>query len=97
MKGMVLVGPVITEKTARLAQDSQYVFAVDPDATKVDVRGAVERFFKVKVVAVRMLNVKGKLKSRGLGRSVRWIRRPDVKRAVVRLAKGQTIDPSALK
>jgi large subunit ribosomal protein L23 len=97
MKGTVLIQPVITEKSARMAQDNQYVFAVNQDATKIDVRGAVEKMFKVKVVAVRVVNVKGKLKSRGLGRAVRWIRRPDVKRAVVRLAKGQQIDPTALK
>jgi large subunit ribosomal protein L23 len=92
MMGTVLIRPIITEKSARMAQDNQYVFAVNPDATKIDVRGAVEKLFKVKVIAV-----KGKLKSRGLGRSVRWIRRPDIKRAVVSLAKGQQIDLSALK
>jgi large subunit ribosomal protein L23 len=97
MMGTVLIRPIITEKSARMAQDNQYVFAVNPDATKIDVRGAVEKLFKVKVIAVRVMNVKGKLKSRGLGRSVRWIRRPDIKRAVVSLAKGQQIDLSALK
>ena len=89
----VLIRPVITEKSARLAQANQYVFAVHPDANKIEVAEAVRQVFKVKVTAVHTLNIAGKRKRRGM----HWVRRSSSKRAIVTVAKGQSIDVSALK
>jgi len=88
----VIRAPRVSEKTARLQEVSnQYVFEVAKDATKADVKSAVEKLFNVKVEAVNVLNVKGKIKS---FRS-REGRRGDWRKAYVRLAEGQTIDVMA--
>jgi large subunit ribosomal protein L23 len=83
-----IVAPVVTEKSTRLGELSQVVFRVARDATKPQIKAAVEALFDVKVTAVNTLNVKGKVKRfRGtLGR------RDDVKKAIVTLAEGQKID-----
>ena len=83
-----IVAPVVTEKSTRLGELSQVVFKVQRDATKPQIKAAVEALFDVKVTAVNTLNVKGKVKRfRGtLGR------RDDVKKAIVTLAEGQKID-----
>ena len=88
----ILIRPVVSEKTAGMAQMNQYVFLVHPDANKIQVKDAVQKAFKVKVVNVRTVTLKGKLKQRGW----RSVRRPDQKRAIVTLAKGSQLDPSAL-
>jgi len=88
----VLIRPVITEKSARLARENQYVFLISPDANKIQVADAVERIFKVKVTGIRVMNREGKRKRRG----AHWHRRQATKRAIVTLAKGQTIDTAAL-
>jgi large subunit ribosomal protein L23 len=88
----VLIRPIVTEKTARLAQMNQYVFQIGLDANKIQVAEAVERIFKVKVTGVRVMNREGKRKRRG----AHWYRRQATKRAIVTLAKGQTIDTAAL-
>ena len=88
----VLLAPRISEKTARLQEVSnQYVFEVSNDATKADVKVAVEQLFDVKVEAVNVLNVKGKNKSfrNRTGSRGSW------RKAYVRLADGQAIDVSA--
>ena len=85
----VLLGPHISEKATIVAENaSQVVFRVAPDATKVEIKKAVEQLFEVKVASVRVLNVKGKTKrtARGLGK------RNDVRKAYVRLAEGHDID-----
>ena len=84
----VLRAPHISEKTARLQESSQYVFEVASDATKADVKAAIEQMFSVNVQTVNVLNVKGKAKSfrRRAGRRSGW------RKAYVRLADGQTID-----
>jgi len=88
----VIRAPRVSEKTARLQEVSnQYVFEIAKDATKADVKSAVEKLFNVKVEAVNVLNVKGKVKS---FRS-RDGRRGDWRKAYVRLAEGQTIDVMA--
>jgi large subunit ribosomal protein L23 len=88
----VIRAPRVSEKTARLQEVSnQYVFEVAKSATKADVKSAVEQLFNVKVEAVNVLNVKGKIKS---FRS-REGRRGDWRKAYVRLAEGQTIDVMA--
>jgi large subunit ribosomal protein L23 len=84
----VIVSPVITEKATTLSEQNKVVFRVSPDATKPAIKAAVERLFDVKVVSVNTLVTKGKEKIfRG-----RKGRRSDVKKAVVTLAEGQSID-----
>ena len=85
----VLLAPHVSEKGARLQQDSnQVVFRVRPDANKDEIRRAVELMFEVKVAEVRVSNVKGKSKRFGQ----RVGQRSDWKKAYVRLAEGQSID-----
>ena len=83
-----ILSPVITEKSTLLSEQNKVVFKVADDASKDEIAAAVEALFKVKVVKVNTLNVKGKTKRfRGhLGR------RNDVKKAIVTLADGQSID-----
>ena len=84
----VIVAPVITEKATMLSEHNKVVFKVAKTATKPQIKAAVEALFDVKVVSVNTLTQKGKTK--------RWkgkpYRRSDVKKAVVRLAEGQSID-----
>ena len=84
----VIVSPVVTEKATRLNEFSQVTFRVALDATKPEIRAAVEQLFGVKVEAVNTVVMKGKTK-RFRGREGR---RSDWKKAVVRLQAGQTID-----
>jgi large subunit ribosomal protein L23 len=84
----VIVGPVITEKATVLSELNKVVFKVARDATKPQIKEAVERLFEVKVVSVNTLVTKGKVKIfKG-----RKGQRSDVKKAVVTLAEGQSID-----
>ncbi len=87
----VIRSPLVTEKAARLQESNQYVFEVASDATKPEVRAAIEQLFEVKVEAVNLLNVKGKVKT---FRS-RNGRRSSMRKAYVRLAEGQSIDTLA--
>mgnify|MGYP000913948356 CR=1 FL=1 len=85
----VLVAPQISEKATFLAdRNEQVVFFVAPDATKPEVKAAVELLFKVEVKSVQMANLKGKVKR--FGRSLG--RRSDVKKAFVSLKPGQEIN-----
>jgi large subunit ribosomal protein L23 len=84
----VIVSPVITEKATMLSEHNKVVFRVRKDATKPQIKEAVERLFDVKVVAVNTLVTKGKVK---MFRGKRG-QRSDVKKAVVTLAEGQSID-----
>jgi large subunit ribosomal protein L23 len=84
----VIVSPVVTEKATRLNELSQVTFRVAIDATKPEIRAAVERLFSVKVEAVNTVVMKGKTK-RFRGREGR---RTDWKKAIVKLQAGQTID-----
>lgn len=85
----VLLAPHVSEKGARLQQESnQVVFRVRPDADKDEIKRAVELMFEVKVADVRVANVKGKTKRFGQ----RFGQRSDWKKAYVRLAEGQTIE-----
>ena len=82
----VLIGPYVSEKQARISErDNAFVFRVRRDATKPDIKAAVELMFEVKVADV---NVAGKQKRFGQ----RLGRRQDWKKAYVRLAPGQKID-----
>ncbi|MGH8191987.1 MAG: 50S ribosomal protein L23 [Rhodanobacteraceae bacterium] len=87
----VLRAPHVSEKSTRLSEHNQYVFAVAPGATKADVKSAVEQMFDVNVVSVNMANIKGKLKTFRF----RPGRKANLRKAYVRLADGQTIDVAA--
>jgi large subunit ribosomal protein L23 len=85
----VLVAPQISEKATLIAdRHNQIAFIVEPTATKVEVKAAVEMLFNVKVSGVQIANTKGKQKrfGRGIGR------RSDVRKAFVSLEKGQEIN-----
>ena len=84
----VLVGPLVTEKATLLSENGQIAFRVRLDASKAEIRKAVENLFDVKVIAVNTLRVKGKTK---LFRGRRG-RRSDYKKAIVTLAEGQNVD-----
>lgn len=84
----VIVSPVVTEKATRLNEFSQVTFRVALDATKPEIKAAVEKLFSVKVEAVNTVVMKGKTK-RFRGREGR---RSDWKKAIVKLQGGQTID-----
>ena len=86
----VIVSPAITEKSTLVSENNQVVFNVAKTATKPEIKAAVEALFGVKVTAVNTLLRKGKVKRfRGfVGKQ------KDVKKAVVTLADGQTIDVS---
>ena len=86
----VLVRPIVSEKSYALMDDGVYIFVVAPDATKIDVRHAVEQAFGVRVTKVNTLNRKGK--RRRNRRSNTFGTRPSTKRAVVTLAEGDRID-----
>ncbi len=86
----VLVRPVVSEKTYALMDQGVYVFVVDSDATKIDVRHAVEHAFGVRVTKVNTLVRKGKATRNRRTNTVGS--RPDVKRAMVTLAVGDKID-----
>ena len=88
----IIRAPRVSEKTARLQEVSnQYVFEVATDATKADIKQAVEKLFDVTVEAVNGVNVKGKKKSFRF----REGRRSDWRKAYVKLAEGQSIDVMA--
>ena len=83
-----IVAPVITEKSTYLSEENKVVFRVAINATKPQIKEAVEKLFDVKVTAVNTSVVKGKTKRfRGIKG-----RRNDIKKAVVTLADGQSID-----
>jgi len=85
----VLKRPLITEKgTRQKEQSNQMIFEVDRRANRVMVRNAVESIFKVNVLSVKLMNVKGK--ERRVGKNVG--RRPDWKKAIVRLGPGENIE-----
>jgi large subunit ribosomal protein L23 len=84
----VILAPVITEKATVLSEQNKVVFRVSMDATKDEISAAVEELFKVEVLKVNTLITKGKTK-RFRGRAGR---RSDVKKAIVTLAEGQSID-----
>jgi large subunit ribosomal protein L23 len=84
----IVLAPHITEKSTMLSEHNSVVFKVAPKATKPEIKAAVEALFNVKVTNVNTLVAKGKSK--------RWkgapYRRSDVKKAIVTLAEGQSID-----
>jgi large subunit ribosomal protein L23 len=84
----VVLAPHITEKSTMLSETNAVVFRVAPSATKPEIKAAIEALFNVKVTNVNTLVTKGKTK--------RWkgkpYRRSDIKKAIVTLAEGNSID-----
>ena len=78
----IVVRPIITEKSSLLKESgNQYVFEVQRDANKIEIKKAVEKLFKVKVVSVQISNIEGKKKK--VGRFAG--KKPDWKKAIVKL------------
>ena len=84
----IVLAPHITEKSTMLSEANAVVFKVAPSATKPEIKAAVEALFNVKVTNVNTIVSKGKSK-RWQGRAYQ---RSDVKKAIIRLAEGQSID-----
>lgn len=84
----IILGPLVTEKSTRGSEMNQVTFKVSLDASKPEIKKAVESLFEVKVNRVNTIRVKGKVKRfKGrLGKRAGW------KKAVVSLAEGETID-----
>ena len=83
----VILRPLVTEKMAIEASKNKYGFLVSRQATKNQVKKAVEEIYKVKPISVNMINVQGKMIYRGRNSG----KRSDMKKAIVTLASGQTI------
>ena len=90
MKSMydVIKRPIITEKSSNLVENLQYTFEVEPKATKTEIKDAIEKIFKVNVIEIRTINVHRKAKRMQRFEGFK----PAYKKAIVRLAAGQTID-----
>jgi large subunit ribosomal protein L23 len=84
----VIVSPVITEKATMASEHNQVIFKVAMNATKPQIKEAIEKLFDVKVKSVNTMVRKGKLK---VFKGVR-AHRSDVKKAIITLEDGQTID-----
>ena len=84
----IIIRPVVTEKSIGLMENNKYVFKVALSANKIEIKKAVEEIFKVKVVDVNTVRVKGKEKR--MGRSVG--RTSDYKKAIGQLAEGDSIE-----
>jgi len=84
----IILGPVITEKSELAKNQNKYTFKVVPKATKLEIKEAVEKIFKVNVVSISTINMKPKKKRVGRysGYTNRW------KKAIVTIKDGQTID-----
>ncbi len=84
----IIIRPLLTEKTLRLAREGKYSFEVATDATKKEIQTAVERLFKVKVAKVNTINMKSKVRvafwgRRTVGKTKKW------KKAIVTVKEGK--------
>ena len=86
----VIVAPVVSEKSYALMEAGVYTFTVHPDASKPEIRDAVQAIFDVRVSKVNTLNRQGKRKRNR--KTFTYGKRPDTKRAIVTLVQGETID-----
>lgn len=84
----IIVRPLITEKATKLVDEGKYTFEVMAGVNKIEVKNAIEEIFKVDVVDVNIINVRKK--ERRVGRFSGY--RPAVRKAIVTLQKGQTLD-----
>jgi large subunit ribosomal protein L23 len=86
----IIVSPVVSEKSYALMEEGVYTFKVHPEASKPQIRDAVQEIFGVKVAKVNTLNRPGKRKRNR--RTFTYGKRPDTKRAIVTLIEGDSID-----
>jgi len=84
----VLIRPIVSEKSYSLMDEGKYTFEVDPTSNKTEIKIAVEKVFGVKVTSVNTINRKGKVRRTRFGMG----KRKDVKRAIVTLGAGETLD-----
>ncbi len=85
----IIITPIISEKSMSLIEENNtYVFKVDKKANKIEIRKAIEEIFKVKVLNVNTMNVRGKKRRLGFTQG----KRPDWKKALVKLAEGDRIE-----
>lgn len=87
---MKVLSPIISEKSMNEASKSKFTFKVSKDANKQDIKEEIEKRFKVDVLAVSTMNMKGKVKRAGTKRT--QIKGSDWKKAIVRVKSGQKID-----
>ncbi len=86
----VIIAPIVSEKSYALLEQNVYTFKVHPSASKPEIRDAVESIFGVRVLKVNTLNRKGKRKRNR--KNFTFGSRPDVKRALITLAEGDSIE-----
>lgn len=84
----ILLSPHVTEKATMISANNQYVFKVFPRANKIEIKKAIESFYRVKVTDVKIINVGGKVRRSGRGRG--W--KKGYKKAIIKLAAGQKIE-----
>lgn len=84
----IIIRPLITEKSTTLMAEGKYVFEVAKAANKIEIAKAISQIFNVRVASVNTVNVEGKVKR--MGRSIG--KRSDYKKAIVKLAAGETIE-----
>ncbi len=88
IKHRIIIEPIITEKGTLLRENNKYLFKVDRKASKSSIKKAVEELFDVSVLKINTVNVRGKVKRMG-----RYVgKRPDWKKAIIKLPEGQTIE-----
>ena len=85
-----IIKPIVTEKSTLLSENNQIVFLVNINSNKIEIKKSIELIFGVKVKAVNVIRVKGKVKV-FKGKSGK---RPDYKKAIISLPEGQSIDLS---
>ena len=83
----IVLAPILSEKSYHGIESGTYTFKVHPDAHKTQIRQAIEELFSVRVIDVKTIKVRPKPKRRGIHRGTR----PGYKKAIVRVAEGQTI------
>ncbi|MDK2823778.1 MAG: large subunit ribosomal protein [Clostridia bacterium] len=84
----IIIKPVVSEKSVANMEHNKYTFKVDLKANKIDIKKAIEEIFKVKVLDVKTMIVKGKMKRMGRYEG----KRPDWKKAIVTLKEGDKIE-----
>jgi large subunit ribosomal protein L23 len=88
----ILKSPLVTEKISSLNEKGKYGFIVDARANKVEIKNAVEKQYGVNVERVNTSNIMGKVKTRSTKAGVLSGRKPNYKKAIVKLAAGEVID-----
>ena len=84
--------PIITEKAMKLTEKGQYVFEVDPNANKIEIKKEIQEMFEVDIISCRTVRIKGKIRSRITKSGVMKGRTPLRKKAYITLKEGQSID-----